>query len=279
MPSKKVLKVNESEISTSNTEVTKPTKSKKVKSKDVEEPKPINELLKTELKNIDEQPKTKSVKKNVKTKSTDEPIKTETKTTDEPIKTETKTTDEPIKTETKTTDKPIKTEKLKKKVKETVEQETVKTKKETKSKENDDNDESQLIIRKELEEIKSLWASKQNKLEEIEIERSKIEADIQIDIKRLKELLDKVESENKSNQNEFLIDNKIQLNNTKNNIIPVDSDSSNESDDDDTSESDSESDKKLTLLKGKKPKQLIKTTKGSVKNLKLNVNDSDTESD
>ena len=251
MPSKKISKVNESEILTSNTEVIKPTKSKKKVSKDVEESKPINEVLKTESKPIDEPLKTT---KTVKTKSV----------------------------KSKTIDEPVKTEKLKK-VKETVTEQSVKPKKETKSKEKvesdtESDDETQQIIKKELDNIKLSWLSKQNKLVEIETERTKIEDDIQNDIKKLKELLDKLLPENKTNEKDFLIDNKIQLNNSKNNIIPVDSDSTNESDDD-TSESDSESDKKLTLLKNKKTKPLIKTTKGSTKNLKLNVNDSDSESD
>ena len=138
-------------------------------------------------------------------------------------------------------------------------------------------DESDLIIRKELEEVKLSWLAKQNRLTEIEAEKTKIENDKQSDIKRLKELLDKVQTPDKLDQG-FLIDNKVQLINTKSDIIPVDSDSDsdNESDND---TSDSESDKKPMLTKGKKTKPLIKTTKGSTKNLKLVINDSGSESD
>jgi len=135
-----------------------------------------------------------------------------------------------------------------------------------------------LAIRKELEEVKLSWLNKQNRLTEIEIEKAKIESDKQNDIKKLKELLDKIQTPNKLDEG-FLIDNKVQLINTKNNIIPVESDSDSDSDSDNDT-SDSESDKKPMLTKGKKQvKPLIKTTKGGTKNLKLSINESGSESD
>jgi hypothetical protein len=201
----------------------------------------------------------------------------------------------------KQADKPIEiVDKPKKKIKETVVEKVsesikpIKSKKEIKSKKvveliehsfeepkvlaEEVLDESDLAIRKELEEVKLSWLNKQNRLTEIEAEKSKIESDKQNDIKKLKELLDKIQIPNKQDEG-FLIDNKVQLTNTKNNIIPVESDSDSDSDND-TSNSESESDKKPMLTKCKKQaKPLIKTTKGGSKNLKLSINDSGSESD
>jgi hypothetical protein len=203
--------------------------------------------------------------------------------------------------EEKQADKPIEiVDKPKKKIKETVVEKVsesikpIKPKKEIKSKKvveliehsveepkvlaEEVLDESDLAIRKELEEVKLSWLNKQNRLTEIEAEKSKIESDKQNDIKKLKELLDKIQTPNKQDEG-FLIDNKVQLTNTKNNIIPVESDSDSDSDND-TSNSESESDKKPMLTKCKKQaKPLIKTTKGGSKNLKLSINDSGSESD
>ena len=92
----------------------------------------------------------------------------------------------------------------------------------------------------------------------------------------MKELLDLLTTDDTKNKG-FIIDNKIQTTNIKNDIIPIDSDST--SDDESDESTDSDSDEKQTLTKKTKPKTVIKTTKGNSKNLKLVNNESDTDSD
>lgn len=135
------------------------------------------------------------------------------------------------------------------------------------------------IIQDEVDEIKTYWLSIVNKINDNDAEGKRLEIEKNKIVKKLKELLDKLQTDN-SEIKGFLIDNKIQLSNTKNDIIPIKSDSISESEScDESSDSDSEDIKPLLINKSSKTKTLIKTTKGSSKVPKLAINDSDSDSD
>jgi hypothetical protein len=99
-------------------------------------------------------------------------------------------------------------------------------------------------------------------------------------VKVLKDMLDKLQSPNDTQLKGFFIDNKVQLNGVKNDIISIKNDSISESEScDESDDSESEDMKPLLINKSSKTKTIIKTTKGNSKAPKLSINDSESDSD
>ena len=150
--------------------------------------------------------------------------------------------------------------------------------------------ESQEYINEQLEATITQWKHIEIKIDNLILEIKELEqVEIELEqeknsiIKKLTDLLQKLEKDNTQTQtNEFIFDNKVissSKNIKKEIIIPDSSDSDTEEDD---SESDSESEEQQILLPKKMLKNkstLIKTTKGNTKNFKLTKEDDSSESE
>jgi hypothetical protein len=183
-----------------------------------------------------------------------------------------KTNTEPTKTSEPEIIADVKNTKQKKEIKPKISVEPEATVEETVSSEDQ--------LEQKLVDTKTQWHAIVNKLHDNEIERVKLEAEKDKVVKVLKEMLDKLQAPNDTQLKGFLIDNKVQLNNTKNDIISIKNDSISESEScNESSDSDSEDRKPLLINKSSKTKTLIKTTKGNSKGPKLSINDSESDSD
>ena len=150
--------------------------------------------------------------------------------------------------------------------------------------------ESQEYINEQLEATITQWKHIEIKIDNLILEIKELEqVEIELEqeknsiIKKLTDLLQKLEKDNNQPQtNEFIFDNKVissSKNIKKEIIIPDSSDSDTEEDD---SESESESEEKQILLPKKMLKNkstLIKTTKGNTKNFKITKEDDSSESE
>lgn len=283
MPSKKTSKVTENEttkvVDDQESPIVKKTP-KTTKSKKSDAEPTIN--VETEKSTPDPEPvKTPKTKKKVKETTPDEEPKpiieqTETKPKKKAKETTPNEEQKPVIEQIQTDSEP----KSKKKVKETkkVTEPNVEIK-ETPSKLNNKTIDPEQEIQNELDDVKLHWLCIINKINDNEAEGKKLEIEKEKIVKKLKDLLDKLQTDDTDIKG-FLIDNKIQLSNTKNDIIPIKSDSVSESDScDESTDSDSEDTKPLLINKSSKTKTIIKTTKGSSKVPKLAINDSDSDSD
>jgi hypothetical protein len=138
-----------------------------------------------------------------------------------------------------------------------------------------DDQDPQQQIKLKLEKTKKHWLVIVDNIHNCHSELQKWENEKTNIVKELKELLDQYQTDDHKIKG-FMIDNKVLSSNIKNDIIPVDSESDNSESDEESSDSD---DKQTLLPKKGKPKTIIKTTKGNLKNLKLVNNDSESDSD
>jgi len=282
MPAKKPSKNTESEL-TEKLDDTKDiaTKTTKPKKKLVENEKPVE----SEKAEESELKVSKTKKKPVELENAEVKVTKSKKKTTEPEKSEVEVQVE--KPESKVVKSKKKTSELENvevkitKSSEVVDKvmESVTTEPETVPSKSD----PETIIKEQLENTKLSWVKIIDEIHKINLERDRLEIEKNKIVKTLKDLMDKLQS-NDSDSKGFMIDNKVQLVNTKHNkeIIPVDSDSEDDSDDEDES-SDSEDNKQILLpnknSKNNKSKVLVKTTKGNAKNLKLSKEDSMSDSD
>jgi len=251
----------------------------KPESPDVVKPTKISKPKKTESSSENVEKITKSKKKaevvesiEPTTEKVDEPIKV-TKPKKE-VKVKKVETEETIKPTTEETIKPTKAKKeVKAKKSETTDMQQY-VKETIKQPESNIFSDPETYIKEKLEETKTHWLSIVDNIHKCNLELEKLEIEKNKTVKELKELLDKLQTDDPKLKG-FMIDNKIHTTSIKNDIIPVDCESTSESD-----VSESESDEKHTLLTKKdKQKSIIKTTKGNAKNIKLVTNDSESDSD
>jgi hypothetical protein len=233
---------------------------------------------------------TKVLKKTKKTSNTDETKVPETKVVKTKVPetkvVETKVVESELETKVLTkSKKSSKTDDVKPEPK--LDEEVDKSKNQLKSKKESteqiepvhENVDFESFIKEELETTKKSWLNIIDKIQNINLDREKLEVEKNTIVKKLKDLLDKLQDDKQTKG--FMLDNKVELVKTKNDIIQVESDSDSDVSDSE-SDSDSESEKKILLsnkLKNKS-KVLIKTTKGNTKNSKLSLKDnSDSDSD
>ena len=298
----KLIKVSKSKVKTDEVKPdevkpdevkTKKGKAKEVKSDEVKEIKPKKGKSiedKPEVKPIEDKPEVKPKKgksKEVKSKediSLD--VKSEVKSEVKfEVKSEVKSD---VKSEVKSEVKPKKGKSKEVKVEDKSDES--KTNKVSIVEPDKAKSESQEYINEQLEATITQWKHIEIKIDNLILEIKELEqVEIELEqeknsiIKKLTDLLQKLEKDNNQPQtNEFIFDNKVissSKNIKKEIIIPDSSDSDTEEDD---SESESESEEKQILLPKKMLKNkstLIKTTKGNTKNFKITKEDDSSESE